>query len=126
MRETDKSVNQYLIYMFNMCHILFTILLGWDSKGLSKEFAPTSLLHPEIETNSTLENKKKNKTKETLSFYGRCQQLIPPLNKTFAHLILPFSHLLRQDVSLSRAASDQGSFPVHPWAVESCPRREIP
>lgn len=59
MRETDKSVNQYLIYMFNMCHILFTILLGWDSKGLSKEFAPTSLLHPEIETNSTLENKKK-------------------------------------------------------------------
>lgn len=48
MRETDKSVNQYLIYMFNMCHILFPIFLGWDSKGLQEEFAPTSLLHPEI------------------------------------------------------------------------------
>lgn len=34
--------------MFNMCHILFPILLGWDSKGLQEEFAPASLLHPEI------------------------------------------------------------------------------
>lgn len=61
MRETDKSVNQYLIYMFNMCHILFPIFLGWDSKGLQEEFAPTSLLHPEISlgrkkiTNQTVE-----------------------------------------------------------------------
>lgn len=57
MQETDKSVKQHLIYMFNMCHISFPVLFGWDSKGLSKEFAPTSLLHPEIETNSRLEKK---------------------------------------------------------------------
>lgn len=57
MRETDKSVKQYLIYMFNICHISFPVLLGWDSKGLSKEFALTSLLHPEIETNSSWEKR---------------------------------------------------------------------
>lgn len=50
--------------MFNMCHILFPILLGWDSKGLQEEFAPASLLHPEISW-----GKKKNKetTTELLS-----------------------------------------------------------
>lgn len=60
----EKQINQYLIYMFNMCHILFPILLGWDSKGLQEEFAPASLPHPEISW-----GKKKNKetTTELLS-----------------------------------------------------------
>lgn len=49
---------------------------------------------PRISASSWDKLGKKKIKKQQQSFYHRCQQLNHPLNKTFAHLISPFPHLL--------------------------------